>query len=71
MGKIKKRAFYYLSRSFKSHGSYGNSPIFLQRSQYITLDFDVLKKTKNGKCGLNSERLLTEPRRALQPRGTQ
>ena len=34
----------------KSRCSYGNSALFLQRSQSISLDFYVLKKSQNGKC---------------------
>ena len=41
----------YRSRALKSRGSYGNSALFLKRSQYISLDFYVLRKTQNGKCG--------------------
>ena len=40
----------YRIRALKSHGSYGNSAPFLQRSQYIILYFYVLRKTQNGKC---------------------
>jgi hypothetical protein len=35
----------------KSPGSYGNSTLFLKRSQYISLDFYVLGKTQKAKCG--------------------
>ena len=41
----------YRNRALKSRGSYGNSALFLKRSQYISLDLYVLKKTQNGKCG--------------------
>ena len=34
----------YRSRALKSRGSYGNSALFLQRSQYISLDFYVNTK---------------------------
>ena len=40
----------YRSRALKNRGSYGNSTLFLQRLQYISLDFYVLRKTQNGKC---------------------
>ena len=40
----------YRSCALKNPGSYGNTALFLQRSQYISLDFYVLKKTQNGKC---------------------
>ena len=43
--------YIYSSRALKNHGSYGNSVLFLQRSQYISLDFYVLRKIQNGKCG--------------------
>ena len=36
--------------TYCSRGSYGNFAFFLKRSQYISLDFYVLKKTQNGKC---------------------
>ena len=51
--------FRYRSRALKSRGSYGNSALFFQRSQYISLDFYVLKKTENAKCGCS-------PRAALK-----
>ena len=35
----------------KSPGSFGNSTLFLKRSQYISLDFYVLRKTQKAKCG--------------------
>ena len=41
----------YYSRERKSLGSYGNSTLFLKRSQYISLDFFVLRKTQKAKCG--------------------
>ena len=40
----------YCRRALKSRGSYGNLALFLLRSQYISLDFYVLRKTQNGKC---------------------
>ena len=36
----------YFKRTFNSRGSYGNLALFLKRSQYISLDFYVLKKTQ-------------------------
>ena len=38
-----------------SCGSYGNSTLFLKRSQYISIDFYVLRKTQKA---LNTKRLL-------------
>ena len=38
-----------------SCGSYGNSTLFLKRSQYISIDFYVLRKTQKT---LNTKRLL-------------
>ena len=40
----------YCIHTLKSCGSYGNSALFLQRSQYIGLHFYVLKKTQNCMC---------------------
>ena len=39
------------SLALKSRGSYGNSVHFLKRSQYISLDFYVLRKSQKAKCG--------------------
>ena len=42
--------FNYRSRALKNRGSYGKSALFLQRSQYISLDlYNVLKITQNDK----------------------
>ena len=35
----------------KSRGSFGKSTLFLKRSQYISLDFYVLRKSQKAKCG--------------------
>ena len=41
----------YHNHALRSRGSYGYSALFLQRSQYISLDFYVLKKTENANSG--------------------
>ena len=41
----------YRIRALKSRGSYRNSALFLKRSQYINLDFHVLRKSQKAKCG--------------------
>ena len=46
------------SCSLKSRDSYGNSTLFLQRSQYISLYFCVLKK-KMASAALNPEQFLS------------
>ena len=42
--------FKYRSHALKSRTSYGNSALFLKRSQYISLDFHVLRKSQKAKC---------------------
>ena len=42
--------FVYRSRALKSRGSYGNSALFLKRSQYISLDLYVLRKSQKAQC---------------------
>ena len=42
-----------------SHGSYWNSALFLQRSQYISLYFYVVKRPEKLGAALNTERLLS------------
>ena len=41
----------YRNRALKSRGSYGNLTFFLKRSQYISLDVYLLRKTQKAKCG--------------------
>ena len=46
----KIRAHIYRSRALKSRGSQLKSVLFLQRLQYISLYFYVVKKSKKAKC---------------------
>ena len=49
----------YRSRALKSCGFYVNQALFLQRSQYISLHFYVVKSLKNHSAALNTERLFS------------
>ena len=40
-----------IDTNYRSCSSYGNSALFLKRSQYTSLHFYVLKKSQKAKCG--------------------
>ena len=54
----------YRSHTLKSRGFYGNSTLFFKRSQYISLDFDILRKSQKPKCSIEF-RILKEAKGML------